>query len=332
MDIRDRRALKESANQVLGAAEYPPRRLVLLHTGAMLLLSLLLTVVNFALQKLIDGAGGLSGIGTRTMLSTAQSVLNVLGAVILPFWQMGYLFAAIRTARRQQASPLELTEGFRRFGPILRLSLLKGALFLGLGIACFYLCSGIFFFTPFAAPVLPLLEPLINTAPQDAAMLLDEAAMAAIVKALIPLYVIFAVIYAAVALPMYYRLRMADYVIMDGENHSALLALRDSWRMMRGSRAALLRIDLSFWWYYGLEALTVLVCYADVLLGLTGITLPISADAAYFLCFALSLTGQLGLYYWAKAKTAVTYAAAYDSLRFAQPPQPKPVPKNLPWN
>ena len=75
MDPHDRRALKSAARESLAAAPYDPRKLILLHTGVTIAVSLIGTILNFVLSKQIENTGGLGGMGLRSMLSTVQSVL-----------------------------------------------------------------------------------------------------------------------------------------------------------------------------------------------------------------------------------------------------------------
>ena len=55
--------------------------------------------------------------------------------------------------------------------------------------------------------------------------------------------------------------------------------------------------------------------YGDLILGLMGISLPISADVSHFLFYVLYLAAQLGLYVFARNRVECTYAAGYDALR-----------------
>ena len=85
--------------------------------------------------------------------------------------------------------------------------------------------------------------------------------------------------------------------------------------MTHGRRLDIFKLDLSFWWFYVLDGLTLALCYGDLILGLMGISLPISADVSYFLFYVLYLAAQLGLYVFARNRVECTYAAGYDALR-----------------
>ena len=120
MSTLNRSALKQTAAQRLVQATYDPQRLVLLHTGAVVALTLVLSAINYILQLQIRDAGGLSGLGTRTVLSTIQMLLQLGQLLLLPFWQFGLIYAALRICRQEEATPDTLLGGFRRFGPLLR--------------------------------------------------------------------------------------------------------------------------------------------------------------------------------------------------------------------
>ena len=290
-------------------------------------LSLALTVLNFILSRQIDGTGGLSGIGLRSVLSTAQSVLSIANMLILPFWEIGFVAAAIAMARRQTATPDTLLSGFRRFGPVLRLNLLQGLLYAGIAFLCVQLSAGIFIMTPLSNPLLKATEEIALTG----TMVLDETTILSLSQLIIPVYGIFAILFCLLAIPLSYRFRMATFVIMDGEKVGALRAMGKSHKMMRYNRLSLFKLDLSFWWYYLLQVLSIGVGFADEILGIFGVTF-LNNDVAFFGSYIIYLFCQLGLAWWMQSRIQTTYAMAYESLRpEAEDPEP-PVMKNLPWD
>lgn len=330
MDIRNRSALKQSAAQALSAAPYDPRKLVLIHTGAVAVFSLLLAALDFLLENQISGTGGLSGMGTRSILSTAQSVLTLLQMAAVPFWQLGYLFTAMRMARRQPAQPRALLEGFRQFGPLLRTLLLQCVIYLGIGLASYFLCIQIYMMTPWANALYDLLFPMMeSTTVMSGNLVLDDATLLALLDAMLPAFILWLAVFGVLACILSYQLRMMNYALLDDPKAGAFAALRASRRMTKGSRTALFKLDLSFWWFYGLELLLSVLCYGDVILELLGVTLPFSGTVGYFLFYTLYLAGQIVLYLWRKNHVEVTYALAYDSLR-ELPPQ-TPAPQKHPW-
>lgn len=321
MNIRQTKALCATAQQRLDAQQFDPRKLALLHTGAAALLSLLLTVLNFVLGRQMDGAGGLSGLGLRSILTTAQSMLSILSFAIIPFWELGLTAAGLDIARGKQASPATLLTGFQRWGGVLRLTLLRLALYLAIMIACAQVASIVFAFTPYSVP---FSEAMLTTMETGT---LDEGAVLSLLPSLIPLYVILGIVLCVVLIPILYRLRMAEFALLDDSRSAALPALVKSWRLMQKNCTALFRLDLKFWPYYALSVLASMIGYADLLLPQLGISLPVGKDAAFFLFYFLQLALQLGLAWVFGSKIITAYAAAYESLQADPEAKPKALPQ-----
>ena len=288
------------------------KRIILLHIGAVLLISLVLAVADFLLEQQIDAAGGLGGLNTRSLLTTIQTVLRLTLTVALPFWQVGYTYFTLRVAQGKTAGTSHLLEGFRRFGPVLRLNLLLTAIGFGAVMASTYLSSTIFMLTPFSAPMMEAMNSLSGSAMDEAAVL--EMLNATMADVAIPLMLIFLACLLAAGFFLFFRYRMAYLWLMDHPDGGAFAALRASKYMMRGNYVALLKVDLGFWWFYLLDVLIALVCYGDVFLEILDIPLPVHTDAAYFIFLILYYVGQLGLYYWKQNEVSVTYAHAYRVL------------------
>jgi len=326
MTIYDRRELKAQANQAFTASSYNPRKLTLIHTGAAVVLSLILTVLNYILSNRIGQTGGLAGLGLRSVLSTAQMLLGILSMVLMPFWEVGLLFAMLKIARKERVAPFDLLQGFRRFGPVLRLTLLQVLLLVVISILCVNISSMIYMLSPFSQQLAQLILSAEGDIVQAQTLLLENPVV------LIPLYVIFLVLFAALAIPMLYRFRLAGYLITEDPQLGALAALGTSHRMMRYNRWALFRLDLSFWWYYCLQILCTVLIYGDLLLEAAGIPLPISAEAAFFGTCILSYAGQLLIAWFFGSSVGVTYATAFQALQHMYKDAEPPLVKNFPWD
>lgn len=325
------RTLKQTAAQRLSASSYSPRKLIALHTGLSLAVTLAISLLSYILSHQINSTGGLSGIGLRAILTTVQSGLQLGAIVALPFWEIGFVRAALSMGRNQPAGPSTLLSGFRRFGPVLRLMLLLAMLFSILMLLCVYMGTGIFMMTPAAAPyveaMMPLIESLSSLNPELA---LDEAMVATLTKTLMPAYLISAVLFAAVSIPLFYRLRMASFAIMDDQRVGAFFAVVKSWKLTKRHCMGLFRLDLSFWWFYGLQLLLTALAYLDMILPALGIALP---QNAFLWLILLQAVGQLALYWWAGSYVQTSYAVAYDSLQAsAQLPAVPAGPKHQPWD
>lgn len=311
MAFRDRQNLKAAAQQRLDAAAFDPRKLMLVYVGVSSAVMLLVTAMNFILDQQIAGTGGLGGIGTRAMLETAIQALQLGASLVMPFWTMGYLACVLKIVRGQRFSLPDLLTGFRNFGPALRLTLLYSVYFFALAFLCFYPSVLLYSMTPLAEPLMDILEPLALSGTE---LVLDEATLAAATEAMMPMVAVYIVVFLAVAAPYFYRYRLAWYCLLDDPQAGALAALRCSTLLMRGKRMDLFKLDASFWWFYVLDGLALALCYGDVILGMMGISLPISADVSYFLFYVLYLAAQLGLYVWARNRVECTYAAGYDAI------------------
>ncbi len=320
MDIRNRRTLKNTASQCLEAASYNPRKLILLYTGATLLLSLTLTLVDHFLDHAISGTSGLSGLGARSVLSTLQFCLTLCQLLLLPVWQAGYQWVTLRFARREEAQPRDLLFGFPRFWPLLRLLLLQGLLYAALALAASCLGSSLFLMTPFAQPILEATQQFMNASGAEA----DALYAAVLEKNTLPLTICAIVLFFLLAVPFFYRFRLATYSLLEHPDQGALRAMGESRKRMQGNCLHLLKLDLSFWWFYLLDGLVAVVCYGDVLLNAAGISLPISDTAAFFLFFAISLVMQLGLAIWKQNQVSTTYAVFYTGLSSSQSSQNLP--------
>lgn len=327
MDIR---SLKRSASDTLQSPGCTLKRLVLIHTAISAAVSLLLLIADQLLSNAMASAGGLSGMGTHAVLSTTQSVLKLAQLAVMPFWRAGLIFAALSCIRSQSSATGDLLQGFRRWKPMLSSTLMLALRYLGIGFVSVYLSTQIFMFTPMAKPVY---EAAIK-ASNNPSLNLEELVSSSMQGATAALLVLFLVVFALLALPMYYRYRMTTYLIMDNEDMGGLRAMLTSRVMTYRRRMELFKLDLSFWWFYVLELVLTAIGFGDLLLAAAGVELPFSVDAAFWVFQCLALAAQVGLYYLARPKLDATYAHCYALFLTLEPPAPKPAPKppkNTPW-
>lgn len=338
MNIRDTRNIHHAAGQKLESAKGDLQRILLIYLGITTALSLAASGLAVFLGDRIDQTGGLSNMGLRSVLSTAQTLLPIVQSVVLMALQIGYCAVAVSVYRGESFSSQTLFGGFRRFFPLLRAYLLQSMLYSGAVLLCIYLSAYIFLMLPSSAAFRELMVPLMESASSlSGTITLDEAALTAAADALRPSLWVFAALCVPVLLPMFYSFRLVTYRLVDHTHPRAMAALRESRLLMRRNRLAMLKLDLSLWWYYALQLLVILICYGDVVLALFGITLPISGNAAYFLFLVLSLAVQFVAFYFTMNRVAVTYAAAYDTLvdmlrtKLQTPPPQPPASAKHPW-
>ncbi|MBQ4641496.1 MAG: hypothetical protein IJB47_02645 [Oscillospiraceae bacterium] len=311
------KSLPARAEAALKEAPLDPKKLMLLHTGVALGVSLAIAVLNLFLDRQIDTTGGLSGLGLRSILATAQSVLETLGNLALPFWETGIFAAAFLWATRQPAENSVLLLGFRRFGPVLRMRILQGFILILASVVVIQFSSTIYMMTPWANTAMLQLTTILgtDTDPIVAIDSLSPEMMQQLLAAVRPLLIIGGVLLAVVAIPLLYRMRFAPYLQMQQERMGARASIAESFRMTRRNWIALLKLDLQFWWFYVLQILTIALCYGDVILSLCGIAQPWSDMVGFFLFYVLGIAGQLALFTWARPKVITSYAIACRELQ-----------------
>ena len=305
------RTLRQNAADSLARAE-KPGRIILIHTAVTLLLSLLLSIADHLLNRQIGATGGLGGMGTRSILTTVQSMLRLAQVVLLPFWQVGYTYYVLKVSQAQPAGTSDLYEGFRRFGPVLRLKAFMVILMIPLSIVSAYAGIILFLATPWAAPMMQAMNTLITDTVDEETMI--NALMPLVLDQIVPISILFGLCFLVGAFFLFFRFRFAELWLMDHPQGGALAALVNSHKLMKGNWKAMLRVDLGFWWFYLLELLVTALAFGDIALGMMGIEMTTDAFGSYLIFFGLYLCGQLALYWWKRNYVSATYAQAYLAL------------------
>ena len=313
MDISDRNSLVIEANRRLEHTECDHRRLVMIYAGVMALVLALASGASWWLQTQISSTGGLQGIGMRSILETAATVLQLVSTIALPFWTMGYVLCILGIVRGKRMETGDLLGGFQRFFPLLRLNLYRVFKYFLMGTVLLYPSIMLFLSTPLAQPVYDILEPLVLNATDttQVMVMMDEATAVALTEAMIPWMVLYGGLFLLLAAPLYYRLRLADYILLDNPKLGALQAVRLSTMMTLRKRMQLFLLDLRFWWFYLGLGLSIAVCYLPLILSWFGISLPSWADYA---CYGGYLAVQFGIITVAQNKVEATWAVAYEAL------------------
>ena len=309
--------LKNAALHRISQSESDPRRLVLIHTGVIVVLNVLVSGLNLYLNQQIDTTGGLSGLGMRSILETIQTLLGYFSTFFTPFWAAGFLHAMIRVTRGQEGQPKDLLLGFQRFGRIMSHTLWQILIYSTACIAVMYVVCNLFILTPMAADFLAILEPALespNILLPDGTLNLEALPMDSLMVTMIPLFIM----YAAVLIPFLIftncQFRMSLFLLVEGMERGAMGSFFVSIKLMKGHKWQMFKLDLSFWWYYLAEALLMLVLYLDLLLPMLGVALPFNETVAFFLALILYGALELGFHYWKKAEVDVTYAGAYEAI------------------
>ncbi len=325
----DYRQMRAESLAALDAADYSPKKTIMIHSGVTIGLGLLLSVFTYLLDLGINQTGGLGGIGVRAVLETVQSMLQTTNLVLLPFWAIGYTRVAINWTRRQRSDAIMLLTGFRYLGPVLRLLLVQALIYVVLGMLGAYAGASLFMMTPGAEPLMALTEEMANAGITDAGLLLENEAYLSAALPMVPYMLVAA---AVLIIPVAYRLRFAEFALMDHPRGGALRAVRKSWRMTRRNCLSLLKLDLRFWWYHLAVVLIAVLGYGDVLLAIAGIELGISADAAMFAFYIFALLCEFALYVWRKNQVSTVYALAYEQLSEPVEEAMNAQMRSYPWN
>ena len=312
------------------------KNLTAFHTGITVVAALIITLLQFVLTKGIGNTSGLSGLGTRSVLETIQMVLRWANMILLPFWSLGFLYASYLWARDSHARREDLLMGFRRFGPCLSLLLNRTVLSVLVMILCINLSSTVFILTPAAAPLMELAETAGND--MDAlneilAQMSWEQTME-LANVLLPMLILWGILSLVILVPLLYRFRMAEYVILEEPRARGLSSMLLSAALLRRRFWKLLRLDLHFWWYYGLKALCIVLCYTDLLLELWGISLPVGAEAASLITCGLYLAALFAIEVSFRPRVDTAYANLFLALKEMGPAQRNAfaVPQKMLWD
>lgn len=306
MSIPSAKYLKKKASNRLQSGN-DPKKVVLVYAGIVALSSLVVTVVQDLLDGQISQTGGIQNIGTRSMLTTADTVLTIAQLLLVMCLTLGYTGSMLRIARGQYASPNSLKAGGERIWVLLRTRLLQILIMTAAAFALCFLVINVCLLTPLSNRVIAVMGTV-----SAEELLSNGLALIALYSAMLPIMLIYLV--ALVPLLWYFSCtyRMVDYLLIDRPQLGAFGVLRESRRMMQGNMKMMFRVDLSFWWYYLLQALVSMLIYLNMVLAPFAIGLP--PEVLYWGTVVLYLAADFALRYFFSNKVAVTYALFYDSL------------------
>lgn len=310
MDIRNPRELKSAAAHALSVGR-EPKKLILGYACAFTLLALVVSVIDFAVSSELDKAVGLSNLGLNSLLSTVQVILPIAQTLVVLCLSLGYQSGMLRIGRKLYADHNELKTGFRRFWPLLRCTALQAVLYFALCFLLIYPTIALFMLTPFSNNFWTLYNSIT---------VVDESAIMQVSDSLMPMMVIFLILYLAACIPIQFHFRMAHFILLDKPQEGAFSALRGSFRMMRRNCLNLFKVDLHLWWYHLAVAAMTVISYGNLLLPLLGISLPWSDTVSFYVFYGIYLAGMFGVDYFLRNRAELTYVMAYEALRPKEQP------------
>ena len=314
MNILRPNTVKEQAVGILRNSRQDYRKTVLLHSAISLGALMIVMILEMLISNAMDQTGGLADMGTRSILGTFKGVLSAGVNLLLPFWEVGILYTSLRVARNRDWQTNMLTRGFQRFGPILRFYVAQMLMLFIVAIACSNVAMMLTAWLPVPAELESAFAQIDLSTVTSYGELMDLIPMDQMLSYTMPMMILFAVIYGILLIHLAYRFRVSQYLLLDENKIGAFAALALSNRLTKGNKWNLLKLDLSFWWFYGLQIATVAIAYGPEILSWAGVTLPISAKAANLLFYALYAVANIALDWFAGAYVQTTYACAYEQL------------------
>lgn len=257
--------------------------------------------IALAAQFLVDAMGfwvlnyqggeGLDGMGSVTMLQTVHELLSTASSLLTPLWTLGFTAAIMTFMDWQDPADTVLLTGLRRWWEFLKLYLLEGILMFFVLMAVIMPITYLYALTPWAKDLANIPDPEIVG---------EVKFVAAVVDAATPLLILYALALIAVLVPISYRLRFTNYMILHGWI-GVMSAMTTSFALTKGRVWTMFKLDLSYWWYYLASGLLMGVYIAVVLLGYN---LGFSFNTIFWLCYVVYALGRLALDVFAQPRIA----------------------------
>ncbi len=160
----------------------------------------------------------------------------------------------------------------------------------------------LYMLTPASMAALEMMETVL--AGGEAAMT-DPAVMEQMLQVFWPMYLLIALVLLVALIPVFYRLRLVEFSLVDGKERALLNMAHSNFRM-RYNCLWMFKLDLSFWWYFLLQGLAAALAYGDLLFG--------GGDVAYWVFYLLSAGAQLFIGWRFLPTVQASYALAYEEI------------------
>ena len=310
-------------------------RLAAIHAGVTVAAGLVVTLLQVVLSEGIGNTGGLSGMGTRSILETLQTALTWANSLLLPFWNLGFLYACLQWARGNTPKTGDLLTGFHRIGPCVGLLLNRMMLAFLVVMLCANVSSFLYMMTPAAAQFTEMTASAGGDVDAVYAFLetMTEAQMLQLMEMILPALVICGVLSAVILIPLMYRFRLAEYAILNHPGVRAMPAMFISVALLRRRCWQLFRLDLKLWWYYLLKTLCLVLFYGELLLAALGVALPVGDKGVSLLIYVIYLAALFAVETLCRPKVETAYALFYEAVMEKGPVQKAQTakPQNVPW-
>lgn len=276
MDVFDHKELKLRAKRILRNRGEQIRKITWIYCGVAAGITLLVDLLSFLLFHSTT-SGSIITFYYGKRFDTADFLLSFTSSMFIALWNAGYIHLSLGLLRGQAVSEQSLTEGFRLFWPIIRVTLLWDLILFGLSLAVIFI-----------------------------SMLFSLSAL-----------LFYAVLLAGFGYILYmsYRLGFAVYITLESPQIGTVQALSYSRRFTEENCWNLFRLDLSFWWYFALSVLVALVGSLPLLLELWEVNIGLSPLVSFFLSSTLCALGSFLLNVKFFPYLALSRAGAFLFLR-----------------
>jgi hypothetical protein len=316
------RELRDRASGLAAQNREPLKKLLLIYCGVIAVLTLGVPALDLFLSDQIGTTGGLAGMRLRTVLQTIREILNLVNQFFGYFWSAGFVIAMMAMVLGREPQTRDLTGGFRRFFRVLGHIAFEFLFVVILMAAAVNLAAMLFSMSPQGGALVRELTAITsnpNLLTPEGLLNVDLIPMDLLAAIALPMTIITIVIFLPLYIWLSYGFRLSLYLLLDGTVPSAFQARFVSMRLMRGHKWSMLKLDLSFWWYYLLVTVITAVGYLDVILSLAGIPLPMDETVMFFATIAAYCVLITALSLWKKAQVEASYVLAYEAIAHPEP-------------
>ena len=318
------RELRDRAAGLTAQNREPLKKLLLIYCGVIAVLTLGVPALDLFLSDQIGTTGGLAGMRLRTVLQTIREILNLVNQFFGYFWSAGFVIAMMAMVLGREPQSRDLTGGFRRFFRVLGHIAFEFLFVVILMAAAVNLAAMLFSMSPQGGALVRELTAITsnpNILTPEGLLNVDLIPMDLLAAIALPMTIITIVIFLPLYIWLSYGFRLSLYLLLDGTAPSAFHSRFLSLRLMRGHKWSMLKLDLSFWWYYLLVTVITAVGYLDVILSLAGIPLPMDETVMFFATIAAYCVLITALSLWKKAQVEASYVLAYEAIAHPEPIQ-----------
>ena len=295
------RKLRADGAAALRAASRPAWQLLCLYTGVSVGVNLLANLIGLLLSVRLDNMTGLSAVGARSTLMAVQTVLSMALAALSPMWDGGYAASSLRLSRGENPGLRGMLQGFTQWRKILVYFLIFVLQAVGIGYMVLMLVSFLYVSTPLSAGLT-----------LDVLYAVESSGFTAQTLApLLPMLLMGMAAILAVVLFLFYRYRLFYFLLNDHSDQRSGFLMGLSAGITKGFRVSMLRLDLSYWWYYTLVFLASLIPNADLFLGLAGVTTTPWLTAGLYIAGSLVMAAA---YLLGRNRVQFAWTAAYGEI------------------